>query len=92
MLSFIWQVLLVVLAIAGLAATALGGLVFFHILRPQRRPADRSNRINKVRLVWFALTREDLFAATGNYPWLLNDEYENVKDVKSVKPSQGDDA
>lgn len=82
MLHVLLYILGAVLVLAGLAATALGILVFWHIARRQRKPADTSNRINKVRLVWFALTREDLFAASGDYPWLRNDEYENVKDVK----------
>lgn len=56
---------------------AVGAMVFWHVARPQRSPADTSNRINKIRLVWFALTREDLFV--GAFPWLKRDEAENVK-------------
>lgn len=55
---------------------ALGLFVLWHIVRPQRRPADRSNRINKVRALWFVLTREDYFAP--HYPWMQRDELENV--------------
>lgn len=57
---------------------AMIGLVFIvQIIRPQRPPADKSNRINKIRLVWMAMTREDLF--TGLFPWLKKDEFDNVK-------------
>lgn len=56
---------------------AVGLLMFWHVLRPQRSPADSSNRINKIRLVWFAMTREDLFVDV--FPWLKRDEAENVK-------------
>ena len=66
-----------VLAAAAAPVFALGLFVIFHIARPQKKPADVSNRINKVRLLWFALTREDLF--TPIFPWLQNDELENVK-------------
>lgn len=65
------------LAIAGLFPTAIGVLTFFHWLRPQKAPADTSNRINAIRLWWFALTREDLFVE--QFPWLKNDELDNIK-------------
>ena len=56
-----------------LAFPALIGLfVIWHIARPQRSPADTSNRINKIRLIWYALTREhELARAIG---WLQLDE------------------
>lgn len=51
---------------------ALGGLVIWHIARPQKPPADTSNRISKIRLIWYAMTREDELArAIG---WLRLDE------------------
>lgn len=55
----------------------LGALVLIHIFRPQKSPADSSNRINKIRLMWFALTREELFVPI--FPWLKNDEFDNMK-------------
>ena len=55
----------------------IGLFVLFHIFRGQKSPADTSNRINKVRLFWFAMTREELFVDV--FPWLKNDEYDNVK-------------
>lgn len=70
--------MVVALAILCLLApfSVLGLLLAFHIARPQRRPADTSNRLNKARLVWFALTREDLFIDL--FPWLTQDELKNV--------------
>lgn len=54
----------------------VGLLVVYHVfVRGKRSPADKSNRINHLRLVWFALTREDEFV--GLFPWLKNDEWEN---------------
>jgi hypothetical protein len=55
----------------------LGVLTVYHWLRPQKAPADTSNRINKIRLWWFALTREDKFVFM--FPWLKKDEWENLK-------------
>lgn len=62
--------------ILSLPVYAVGLLVFWHVVRPQHSPADASNRINKLRLVWFALTREELFV--NAMPWLRRDEAENV--------------
>ena len=72
--------MLTLLQIAGMLPLLLGLFILFHILRPQRPPADSSNRLNKVRLLWFAITREDLFTET--FPWLTRDEYENVNPYK----------
>ncbi len=67
----------IMLQVAGVVPLLLGLFVFYHIARPQKLPADKSNRINKIRLLWFALTREDLF--TDRFPWLTRDELENVQ-------------
>jgi hypothetical protein len=40
-----------VLALLFLAS--IGVFVLYHIFRPKREPADASNRINHIRLVWF---------------------------------------
>lgn len=69
--------LLFALALVLLPFSVLGLLLAWHIARPQRPPADASNRINKARLLWFALTREDLFV--GTFPWLAHDELHNVR-------------
>lgn len=54
----------------------LGLLLIYHVARPQKAPADASNRINKIRLIWFAMTREEMFAP--HFDWLRRDESENV--------------
>lgn len=54
----------------------IGLFVIWHIVRKQKPPADSSNRINKVRLLWFALTREEMFVDV--FPWLKRDESDNV--------------
>lgn len=69
--------LMFLLFAAALPVIALGLFVVWHIARPQRSPADASNRINKVRLLWFALTREQMFVPI--FPWLRRDEAANVQ-------------
>ena len=70
------DIFLSLLILGGTFFTLLGMLVAFHVIRKQRWPADRSNRINKIRLIWFALKHEGRF--TDLFPWLMNDESENV--------------
>jgi len=54
----------------------IGLFVIWHIVRPQKSPADNSNRINKIRLFWFALTREGYIAQFA--PWVQMDEMEKI--------------
>ena len=61
---------------ALLFPSLIGLFTLYHWFRPQKGPADASNRINAIRLWWFALTREDKFV--GQFPWLKKDEWENV--------------
>jgi len=75
-MDLLLEILKFLLASGGVFFTLVGIFTFYHILRPQKAPADKSNRINKFRLWWFALTREDKFA--DGFPWLKNDEWENV--------------
>lgn len=70
------EVLKIVLMCGGLFFTLIGMFTFYHLLRPQKPPADSSNRVNAFRLWWFALTREDKFVE--GFPWLRNDEWDNV--------------
>lgn len=64
------------LALAGLFPALIGVLTMFYWFIPKRSPADTSNRINSIRLWWFALTRPELFV--GVFPWLKNDELDNI--------------
>ena len=70
---------MIALAIIGgfvvLTALAFFAFVMYSVFRPQRAPADESNRINKLILIWFALTREELFIEL--LPFLKRDLLEN---------------
>ena len=79
-MKLILDAFLVLLTFGGIFFTLIGLFTFFHLLRSQKSPADNSNRLNKFRLWWYVLTREDLFVDT--FPWLRNDEYENFKHRK----------
>lgn len=68
----LWPWLAGFLALPGL----IGLFIIWHVARGQKSPADTSNRINKIRLLWFCLTREELFVTV--FPWLTRDELENV--------------
>jgi hypothetical protein len=49
-------------------------------MRGKKQPMDESNRINHIRLVWFALSRPELFVNT--FSWLKRDELNNVRGYK----------
>jgi hypothetical protein len=68
----------IVLVLSGLIATLIGFVTLLQFAKNKIPPADESNRINHIRLWWFVLTRPELFVNT--FPWLKNDELENMKD------------
>ena len=70
--------LLIVGLLAILFLAFIGLFTIIHLLRPKKPPADTSNRINHLRLWWFALTREDKF--TDDFSWMTKDEWDNVND------------
>ena len=67
--------LLIALVIAMFPMWALGMLTFIQWVRPASG-IDKSNIINRIRLWWFALTRQSQFVEL--FPWLLNDELDNI--------------
>ncbi len=44
-----------------LVPIALFVWIFIEIFREQKEPMDTSNRINKIRLVWFGFSRQHIF-------------------------------
>lgn len=71
-----WWIFTSLLQVVGIIGLLFSLFVAYHVLRPQKSPADTSNRINKIRLLWFALTRENLFVPF--FEWLKHDELDNV--------------
>lgn len=71
-------ILLIVIIALMVIPCIFGLFVLYHtLIRDKQAPCDKSNRINHLRLVWFAMSREDLFADT--FPWLKQDEMDNLK-------------
>lgn len=72
-----FNILIIALCLAGTLLTLLGAYVFAKvILMPNSPPADRTNRINHLRVVFFAIQSPEKFIKM--YPWLGRDEQENV--------------
>lgn len=73
--------IILVLAAIGFGAVwtlaVFGLFVIISIFKAKRLPMDTSNRINHIRLVWFSLTRPELFV--DSFPWLKHDELDNLK-------------
>ena len=80
MLTYIVYSLITALAFSGLVVTIIGLITVVQFVRAKRSPMDESNRINHIRLWWFALTRPELFV--DRFPWLKNDELDNFPDSK----------
>ena len=70
-------IFVIVLVVSGIICTLFGAFVLITLAREVAKPADSSNRINRLRLFWFALTRPELFA--DSFPWMKRDELDNVK-------------
>lgn len=69
---------MIVYHVLALPLTALGAFILVKFMLPKKSPMDASNRINHIRLVWFAINRPELF--TQQFPWLTKDELDNLKD------------
>ena len=72
-----WLVMMGIVCLAASIPFLFGSWVLVMLAKSLRPPADRSNRINRIRLFWFVLTRPELFADT--FPWLKRDELDNVR-------------
>lgn len=71
MMEFLYQLL-------ALPLTLIGAFVIVKtLILPMKKPADTSNRIAHLRLVWFALNSPEKFVE--QHPWLKNDEQDNNK-------------
>jgi hypothetical protein len=62
---------------ATFTLAALSLFIIISIFKAKRLPMDTSNRINHLRLVWFSVTRPELFI--DSFPWLRHDELDNLK-------------
>jgi len=58
----------------------LGMVTIFYWCKPSKKPADESNRINRIAAWWIGLTRIEVIAISLKY--FRNDVLENIKKVQ----------
>lgn len=75
-------ILLNVLMLAGTFCTALGLLTVFYWCKKSDKPADESNRINRISCWWLGLTRPEVLAKS--YKYFRQDVMDNVEDVEKT--------
>ena len=66
------------LAWAGIFPLCIGILTVGTWCLPIRKPADESNRINRIRLWWYAISAPH--RSIKSFYWLKGDETDNLKD------------
>ena len=66
------------LAIGGIFPLLVGILTVGSWALPVKQPADTSNRINRIRLWWYAISAPHRFVK--NFYWMTGDETDNLKD------------
>jgi hypothetical protein len=71
----------------GIFFLLLGIFITWHIVRLKKYPTGQTSRIDKICLLWFVLTQEDKLVK--NFPWLMNDEFENVNSQPTERESYG---
>lgn len=62
--------------VCALTLALFGLFVIISLFKSKHLPMDTSNRINHIRLLWFAITRPELFVDT--FEWLKHDELDNI--------------
>lgn len=51
-------------------------LTIVKVALPKKEPMDTSNRINHIRLIWWAVTKPEMFADW--FKWMQKDEGDNL--------------
>ena len=72
------DILVVMLTFSGIFVMIIGMMTVFSWALRVKAPADKSNRINRIRLWWFCISAPHRF--TGNFEWMKGDEIDNLKD------------
>ena len=67
--------------LGGLILVLTGALVWGSIFLRSKAPMDASNRINRIRIIWFAISAPHRFAHCRGFTWLQGDERDNLKDT-----------
>ena len=72
-----WDIFVTLLAFAGTFILVIGAMPVFFVSRAKREPMDSSNRINHIRLIWWVITKPEMFVE--QFPWLAFDEGDNMR-------------
>ena len=72
-------------ATLGTLFMVFGASIAMSFFLPLKAPADKSNRINRIRLFWFAISAPHRFAHCEGFTWLQGDERDNLKDTNWTK-------
>jgi hypothetical protein len=78
MIGALLEIFLYLLLIGGLFAQIIGVMVLVSFCLPIKPPADTSNRINRIRLFWYAISAPH--RSIKSFYWLQGDETDNLKD------------
>lgn len=78
-----WDIFVTLLAFAGTFILVIGAMPVFFVSRAKRKPMDESNRINHIRLIWWAYTKPEMFATCAGMEWLQRDEGDNINVTKT---------
>ncbi len=71
------DIFFIMLVMGGIFPLLIGLMTVFSWCLPIKAPADQSNRINRIRLWWWAISAPHRFVA--NFDWLYGDEVDNLK-------------
>lgn len=75
---------------ACILTLALFGLfIIISLFKAKRLPMDQSNRINHIRLLWFVITRPELFV--DSFSWLKRDELDNMNNKEQTENGSSND-
>jgi len=85
----LYDVFITLLLIGGIFPLLIGLLTVFSWALRVRAPADKSNRINRIRLWWFAISAPHRF--TANFQWLYGDEVDNLIGGRTWEKGEDDD-
>jgi len=61
----------------------VGLVVFYWVFMPSKKPADESNRINRLTALWITLKHPEIYAHA--YKFFTQDVMDNVRDVEKTK-------
>lgn len=72
------DILLLITCIGGFFVWLIGFMTVVSFCLPIKPPADKSNRINRIRLWWYAISAPH--RSIHAFHWLRGDETDNLND------------